>query len=1217
MIDNSLYLPTLKGQGGCFGAGVVVEMQDGFKPIEQVQVGEIVASFNDKGEVSYRKVTAVFAHDEHDLYKFTLWGGKTLDVTLNHWVLNQYNTFACIGSLTEQDMLVDARGHLVPLVNREYIGKATVYNLHVDGNCTFIANGIRVHNGGIDTLTLRGSKGKGGGGGASFTEAPNTAQSATTAKLLEAISCGEIVGLVDGAKSIYLDQTPLQNADGSYNFKGVTWQTRNGTPDQDVIKGFENLNTEVAVSVDVTKNQPVVRTIQTTDVKGITIKIGLPSGLSLLDTGANSLVGSRVELEIYISYDGTPYKKLGNVVIEEKIMSPYERGYYFPIQASDEINLKIVRVTEDSTNSNLQNKTEFNGYTLHSGYSLNYPHTALIGFTVNAKEFGSNLPNRFLKVRGLIMEVPSNYDPVNRIYSGIWDGTFKRAYTNNPAWFLWWILTDKINGVGGDIPKWAISQSKWDLYEIAKRCDELVDDGRGGKEPRFTFNAWITDRKKVFEYLSLICGTCSSLCYWSNNSIGFSQDRPQDIERVFNNSNVIDGKFCYSQTSLQSQHTVAKVAWHNPENFCKATYEVVEDVDGIYKHGIVELDMALLGCTSRGQAHRAGAFALYSEKYENKTVAFKVSLENATIRIGEIIGISDSQYQGINYSGRVRRVDKKTVYLDRSIDFNAGIDYQIIITLADGTAQKVGVVNPLETTNAIEITEELRNSVINGAVFAIVSTELVPQEYRVLDIQEEEETVFSVFAVKYDKRKYDYIEKGYALPPDEPETIIPTGKLKAPINLTIEEYLYKQSNGSILSACLFSWQQPNDPRVKYYEVRYLAPNDTVYNNLGFTSSLSVDIKDLKTGWHTFEVRSVSDMGLKSDWSVIKYKVLGLELPLPDVTGLTTVYKDNRINLVWDEVQDVRPFVYQIRKGLSWRSAMIIAETKNRFLPLTSNGVYQVKAVFQKAESVNPAIIEVENVIGDGFTGNVIARIDERADEWDGIYTDFYKMSNGDLLLTTGGSDFYGIADFYAETDIYWNTYTGEEAVYEVNQEKEILLSANNVCNISIDFDGLAFSRKSGFYEVLDFYNNNNFYGVIDGGDWYIKVDIMVRKNGVWGDWQEFYPSDYVGDGFRFRFRAKANKDITLYIKEFKASVDVPDRREYWKNVFIPAEGLQLNFEPPFNGIPAIVATIIQATGNEDVLIDDDLIDKNGAFIRVVDKQGQNVEKYLNIHAQGY
>lgn len=1064
---------------------------------------------------------------------------------------------------------------------------------------------------------LYGEKGgKGGGGGSSFYEAPNTVQSVTTAKLLEAISCGEIVGLVDGAKSIYLDETPLQNADGTYNFKGVTWQTRNGTADQDIIKGFETLNTEVPVGVEITKNQPVIRTIKTKDIKGITIKVGFPAGLSYLNTIANNLGGTAVDLQVWIAYDGNPYIKIGDLHVEEKTTSPYERAYYFPIQESEEINLKIVRVTEDSQNTNLQNRTNFNGYTLHSGYSLNYPHTALIGFTVNAKEFGSNLPNRFLHVRGLIMEVPSNYDPVNRTYSGIWDGTFKRAYTNNPAWFLWWILTDKINGVGGDIPKWAISQSKWDLYEIAKRCDELVDNGRGGLEPRFTFNAWITDRKKVFEYLALICGTCSTLCYWNNNSIGFSQDRPQDIERVFNNSNVIDGKFCYSQTSLQSQHTVARCAWHNPDDFCKATYEVVEDVDGIYKHGVVELDMALLGCTSRGQAHRAGAFALYSEKYENKTVAFKISLENATIRIGEIIGISDSQYQGINYSGRVRKVDGKTVYLDRAIDFVGGVDYQIIIMLADGTSQKVGVVNPLKTTNAIEITENLRTHVISGAVFALVSTELVPQEYRVLDIQEEEETVFSVFAVKYDKRKYDYIEKGYVLP-DEPESLIPSGKLRQPINLDVKEYLYQQSNGNILSACVFSWQAPNDPRIKYYEVRFKLPDDTVYQELGFTSALSVDIKDLARGWYVFEVRGISDLGLKSDWAVIQYEVLGMELPLPDVTGLTTVYKDNRINLVWDEVKDIRPFKYQVRKGLDWKTAMIIGKTTSRIFQISSNGIYQVKAVFQKAESRNPAVIEVETVTGEGLTGNVIARIDERSDGWDGVYSDFWKLSNGDLLLTTGGSDFYGVQNFYGQQDFYWNTYNGGEAVYEVAEEKEILLSSNNICNIGIEFDALAISKQAGFYEILDFYNNTNFYGVVDGGDWYLKVDIKVRKDGVWGEWQEFYPSDYVGDGFKFRFRAKATENITLFIKQFKASVDVPDRREYWKNIFIPADGLQLNFEPPFNGVPAIVATIIQATGQEDVLIEDELIDKNGAFIRVVDKQGQNVEKYLNILAEGY
>lgn len=1214
MINNSLFLPKIHGSKGCFAAGQLVETKEGFKYIQDLKIGDYVASFDDKFNIHFNKVTEIFKTENQEIYRYYFWGDIKIEATQNHWILNQFNAFACIGSLTTQDMAINRRGHLIPFIKSQYIGIGTVYNVHIENDCTLFVNDLAFHNGGIDTAILHGQKGGKGGGGKAFTEDANNAQSDTTAKLLEAISCGEIVGLVNGAKSIFLDETPLQNPDGSYNFKGVKWEGRTGTPDQSVIAGFETLNTEVSVGVEIKEKSPVIRTIQSKDVRGITVKINFPNGLNNLDTVWNHLGGTTVSVDVYISYDNAPFIKAGTCTVSKKTNSNYEKAFYFALKDSEEIQIKLVRTTPDSTSANLNNRSNFSGYTLHSGYSLSYPNVALMAYTVKASEFGSNLPNRYLHIKGLIMQVPSNYDPEKRIYNGIWDGTFKRAYTNNPAWFIWWILTDKINGVGGDIPAWAISKTKWDLYEIAKRCDELVDDGKGGKEPRFTFNAWITERKKVFEYLSLICGTCSTLCFWNNNTIGFSQDKPHDIERVFNNSNVIDGQFVYAQTALQSQHSVARVAWHDINNFCKATYEVVEDVDLIHKNGKNILEISLLGCTSRGQAHRAGAFALYSEKFEDKTVSFKVSLDNATIQIGEIIGISDSNYQGISFSGRVKKVEKRTVYLDRAIDFKAGIIYDIILNLSDGTAQKVKIYNPNETTNIVELQDDLRNSVVAGAVFVFVSTEISPQTYRVLDVHEEESTVFSVFAVKYDKRKYDYIEKGYVLPPEN-ESMIPTGKLEPPINLKTMEYLYQQVNGNILSACLFSWDS-NDPRASYYEVRYKSLYEELYTNLGVVSNLSVDIKDIEKGWYYFEVRAISDLGLKSAWAVFKTEILGIELPLPNVTGLTTVYKDNRINLVWDAINDIRPFKYQVRKGLDWQSSMIVANTTNRYLPLVSNGIYQVKAVFENAESPIPAILEVEKVIGEGLTGNVIARLDERADFWNGIYDSFLRTENNELMLISGGGDILYNEDIFNKYDVFYDTYDGLLAEYEISEEKQILLSSNNVCNISAEFDAIAYSNSVGIFENNDVFFDENIFAII-GRDWNLTVQIKVRKDGVWGKWEDFYPSDYVGDGFTFRFKVTGDKSMVIYIRQFKISVDVPDRREYWKNILIPADGLQLQFEPPFNGVPAIVATIIEATGQEDVLIEDNLINKTGAFIRVVNKQGQSIEKALNVLAEGY
>lgn len=1216
-MENHLHiLPKLEGHGGCFASFVFVLCENGKKPISLVQTGDFVIAFDDRGVLHKAKVLEKICHENQEVWIYSFWGGKSLVCTPNHLVLNQYGAFVTVHSLEKEDCVCDKHMHLRPFLSKERLPNQTVYNLVVENFHTFVANDLCVHNGGInlfDLPPLEGRKGgKGGGGSAPFTEAPNTLQSNSLAKMLELVSAGPVWGLVDGAKSIFFDKTPLQNKDGSYNFSGVQWEFRNGEEDQEIIKGFETIRTEVSVGAEITKQNPAVRRIVLSGETGINLRLSLPRGLMRQDPNSNSLVGDYVDIVAEFSYNNGPYKQVGTYHIEGKTDSAFEETFYAPLEQADFVDIRLSRVQEDSNTALLQNATSWSAYTLLSGYKLNYPGMAVVSYFVNARDFANQIPSRTLHVRGLILEVPSNYNPETRTYSGIWDGTFKNAYSNNPAWVLWYLLTNGENGLGEDVPEWALALTKPSLYKIARYCDEPVSDGYGGFEPRFTFNGQLVEQKNALEYLRLIVSSFNVMVFYSNQSIHFTQQCPQDRARIFNKANVIDGEFLYAEADLSSMHTVVSCSFNNNDNFGISETEVAEDPEGILERGIVKKDIQLIGCTSRGQAKRIARHTLLLEKLSQFTLTFKIGLAECDILPGQIIGIYDEDFAECHYAGRIRSWKKNGVVLDRPFVFEKDREYFLELTLSDGTLDKIKIINPNRETAELVLEREPKTVLANCAVYGIWSNSLVPQEYMVLSVAEESKVSFSVCAVKYDQRIFDMVEKDIVLP-KPPESTIPSGPLPCPSDLNVREYIYALQQ-KVYSGALFSWKAPDDIRVAFYEVQIKSPLSPIFEEYGLQSTVSLDIKDTIKGLYVFRVRAVSALGLKSVWAEYSHFMLGLEQPLPDVTGFSTVYKSGKLYFVWDEVTDLRSFSYEIRMGLSWEEGMKICTTKLLEYPVRTDGTYFIKAVFGEAESVNPDTLEVEGV--GQLVQNVIARFDERADNWNGSKDDFWVTENNDLLLATG-CDFWKVEDLWTEEDIYFAGYSGEEGIYYPKEEKDITLAVNYLCNVVYRIKGYAVSRNGDFYNIADIWTCEDIYGLVDRG-WYIKVDILLRRNGVWEqNWKELNAGEYLADGFRFRLRAKADKDTLVYIEEFKVSVDVPDRREYYKNVFIPEEGLLFQFKIPFNAAPTVVATILDATGNEDVVLEDSLVTKESVFIRVADKQGQPAEKFINFLAEGY
>ncbi len=1216
MRNHLQYLSKLEGHKGCFGASTLVLTPHGKKPICLIEAGDIVIAFDDRGRMYEKKVLEIHKHENQETFCYSFWGGIDLIATPNHFVLNQYGTFACIGTLTNDDGIVDKRGHVRPFMRKMKAGVQTVYNLTVEEMHTFIANDLCVHNGGLDMSELpclAGNKGgKGGGGSIPFREDPNTLQANTTARILEVISCGPIHGLVDGAKSVYLEGTPVQNKDGSINFRGISFDFRPGTFEQEIIKGFETIRTEYSVGVEIKKKFPVVRKIKLADETAIVIRLSFPRGLAYQNTGANALTGTSVSFNIEFSYDNGPYKTVArNLTVQGKTSSAYERSFYFGLEKASEVDIRITRITEDGDSALMYNDSSFSGYTLCSGYKLNYPGAALMAYTINAQEFGTNLPSRVVHVKGLIVDVPSNYNPETRKYAGLWDGTFKKAYTNNPAWFLWWILHDDYNGLGGIIPDWAMHFTKTDLYEIAKYCDELVPDGFGGYEPRFTFNAQIMEAQNALEFLRLICSTCNVQVFWSAQNITFSQERKKDIARIFNKSNVINGEFEYSQVDLASRHSVFAVSYNDMSNLGKANTEVVEDRELIGKIGIKKHSVSLVGCTSRGQARRIAKHLLFLEKLCDFTISFKIGLAECDILPGQLIGIFDKDFINADIAGRIKHYEDKKLVLDRKIEFLSAYEYYIYLTLSDGLPQRISIINPGKKTDTVSLAAAPKLEPVKGAVFGIFSTQVNPQEYMVLGISDNGDNTFTVNAMQYDQRIFKMVEENLVLP-KPPTSLFPSGPVLPPSNFSVLEYLYGES-GQIKAGAIFSYEKPNDARILYFEIEIQNPVSEVFESYGLYSGNSFDIKDVIKGEYRFRIRSVTGIGIKSVFAEYNCYLYGMEQPFPDVTGFTTVYKAGKLYLVWDEVTDLRNFKYEVRLGNTWEDSFRVTQTVLTETPVISDGTYFIKAVFQNAQSVNAASLEVE---GSSFLQqNVIAEVDEAEDFWNGTKNGLDVIRN--MLVLSSGADFYAIPDLYEENDVYLYHYTGKESIYELLPEKDITLSSNHLCNIIFQIKAFAVNRNADIYSIRDIYAVDDIYGLIYSG-WFVKVDIQTRKNGVWAEnWTEVLAGEYFGDGFRFRLRVKGSSDTVVFVKEFKVSVDVPDRREHYKNVLVPQNGLNFVFDRAFNAPPTVVATILQATGNEDVIIEDDLVSKQGFFVRVANKQGEPVEKYINFLCEGY
>lgn len=556
---------------------------------------------------------------------------------------------------------------------------------------------------------------------------------------------GEIYGLADGAKSIRLDGTPIVNSSGQPNFAGVNYEFRTGTIQQEYIKGFASVENEINIGVELRHDRPFVRQINNAELSAVRVRLNFNSLRQQHDNG--DITGYAIEYAIDLQVEGGAYQEVLKNTVRGKASSGFKKSHRIDLPKGKRWTLRVRRITPNRNSELIADTTTIDAIAEIIDAKLRYPCTALLGLSYDAKTF-NNIAKVAVRLKGAIIRVPSNYNPETRTYNGLWDGAFKKAYSNNPAWVFYDVCTHERYGLGNQL---ASMVDKWRLYQIGQYCDELVDDGKGGKEPRFTVNVYLQKDEEAYRVLQSLASVFRGMNFWDGQNVIVDSDTPKDAVYTFTPANVVGGEFNYSGTRARDRHNIAKVAWDNPDNDFKTEYEFVKDEAGIAKYGIHQLELNAFGCTSQGQAQRAGLWALKSEQLETRSVTFKTGLQGFIPQVGQVINIADNVFAGRAISGRIVAIDGKQITLDRP----AGKVGDTFTANHDGikTAKIVLVKN-----STITLDKSLDLAISD--VWAIISDDLKLMQFKVLAVKQNDDNVFEINALQHEPQKYQAIDSG-------------------------------------------------------------------------------------------------------------------------------------------------------------------------------------------------------------------------------------------------------------------------------------------------------------------------------------------------------------------------------------------------------------------------------------------------------------------------
>lgn len=1035
-------------------------------------------------------------------------------------------------------------------------------------------------------------------------------------KVLDAISEGEIEGLVNGDKSVFLNETQLQNDSGTYNFQNVDVVTRNGTQSQTYIPGYEAVENDIAVGAEIVQATPITFTITDADINAARIIIQFGS---LFEQASNGdLLGAGVEFKVELQSNGGGYTEVLRKEVVGKSSNIYETTYRIELTGSAPWDIRVTRVSPDATTTK-QTRSFLKSYTAVIDSKLRYPNTALVATKLDAAQFG-NIPSRSYEIKGLKILIPDNYNPTTREYTGSWSGTFaaSKAYSNNPAWVFYDMLVNSRYGCGNFID--ASQIDKFSLYEIAQYCDELVPDGSGSFEPRFTCNIAINTQQEAYNLFQNLTSIFRGMAYWASGSLTVVQDKPGDPEYLFTNANVVDGVFNYQGASAKSKHSVCTVKWTDPSDFYREKIEWIEDQDAVAEQGIVTTDVVAFGCTSRGQANRLGRWLLYTEQNESRVVTFRTGSEGAILRPGQVLKISDSLVAGNRISGRIVSATTSTVTLDKTYDLSVS-GGEISCILPNGTVETKSIVSLVGTLVTVSGTFSVAPN--SHSIWAISTPTLEPELFRVVSVLETEEATYETTAISYNPSKYDFIENGLSL--DERNITNLSVKPDSPTNLTVTESLFEYTS-IVRSKAVVSWDKV--PNAVAYQVQYSRDNENVLL-LPPQGMNELEIYDVVPGRYYFTVVAINFIGARSIGSSIEQELFGKIAPPENVTGFAVLPNTSNLAVVtWDRATDLDVLMgglirikYTPSPTPTWSDSIDIIEAlagtaTSAQVPLLE-GFYLAKFIDSTGnESVTEASF---------FTtvpyGNSINAVHTETEDPDflGTKTDVEYVADLGGLVLSGSADWDDITDLDLTDDIDFLGALVATGTYLF--ENTVDLGAVYPCRITAAIDVEAINIDDFFDSRTD---EIGTWTDVDGAtinDVFAQLFMRTTSDDpsgspTWSDWAPFFISEYSARGFQFKLQLDSyNVNHNIIIKTLSVTIDMPDRVESARNIASGTSTLSVAFGDAFRVTPSIVVTARDmATGDFYTITNQsvtgfDILFKNSASV--------NVNRNFDWVAKGY
>lgn len=1129
-----------------------------------------------------------------------------------------------------------------------------------------------------------GGGGKGGGGGSSPSVADDTLSSIQFARIIDLISEGEIEGIeTDGTsddaylQNVYLDGTPIKNSDGSNNFQDVQVEFKVGTENQGAIKGFPGAQQEFPVGVEVTKNSPVTRSITDTNVDSVRVTLSIPGLFRVQKDG--DVLGTRVEIAILVQYrdvdsgEGTGFSNVviggeSTVTIKGKTSGSYQRDFRVELdrpKPTDLVDIRLKRISDDDSEilddkDNLvqhESKTFFQSYTEIIENKFRYPNSAVVGLRVDASQFRS-IPSRKYLIRGIKVKIPSNATVDLRgnnqgglTYSGIWDGSFQAAtWTSDPVWILWDLLTNTRYGAG--VPKSTLD--KYDFYAISQYCNELVPDGKGSFERRFSCNILINSRDEVYNVIQQLTAIFRGIAYYGVGTLQLLQDKPTDAQYLLGPSNVVDGIFQYQGTSQKARHTVAVVAWQSYDTLGNIEYEYVEDADAIAKYGIIKKDIKAIGCYSQGQAHRIGLWTLKSEQALTETCNFSVAIESGIVlRPGTVVDIADPVKSGVRRSGRIKSATTTQVITDSSANLSAALATnkpKLSVLLPTGLVEQRTVSNDGITivgdTAQINVKSPFSEAPAAGSVFLFQNDDVKSQQFRVVSVAESGDGIYGVSAVAYNKSIYNAVDKGKPLKPREITVL--TNQPNPPEAITGQEFLYEEGQ-TVHTGFDLSWQHDgialNEFRIKY------RVDDDNFTEIT-TQNPSITLRGLKAGKLQVKIRAVSFIGKVSKLAKKSFELVGKTAAPGNVQNLSIEpISRNSARLRWDETVDLdvkvggKVLIKHSNKtsGATWPNSVKLKEvpgsSTEATVPLVEGEIFVkfVDDLGNKSLSATSVLVDRPDTLGRLLVES--RREDTDSPAFGGTKTNcFYDTTQTPNALSIDNAekiddvaDFDAIVLFDASSGITVATSESPSAVYEFANTLD--LGAVFALDLSRHFVTRAYfpdetiDGRTGLIDTWSDFGGSES-DAVDAKLYMRSTEDDPSSSPIYTDWREFISGTFVARAFQFKAElTTTDPGQNILIDELGYEATFQRRQENSDGVIASGTSTKaITFNKPFfvgtaalggaNAyLPSIGVTVQNLGNGERVNVSN--VTSTGFSVDVLNSSGNNVDRNFSYTAVGY